>query len=87
MQTFEQYEVVVVSFPFTDRNANKRRPALILSDSSSLTIDKSILAIITSSLHHPWPLDVEIRRFSCSGAEFTLNHKNEAVYFKQFISG
>lgn len=67
MLTFKQYEIVVVPFPFTDRNAHKRRPALILSDSSSLTIDKSILAMITSSLHHPWPLDVEIDDLVAAG--------------------
>lgn len=67
MQTFKQYEVVVVPFLFTDRDASKRRPALILSDSSSLTIDKSILAMITSSSHHPWPLDVEIEDLVAAG--------------------
>ena len=67
MQTFKQYKVVVVPFPFTDRNASKRRPALILSDSSSLTIDKSILAMITSSSHQPWPLDVEIEDLVAAG--------------------
>ena len=56
MQTFKQYEVVVVPFPFTDRDTSKRRPALILSDSFSFKIDKSILAMITSSSHQPWPL-------------------------------
>ena len=30
--TFEAYDVVVVPFPFSDRAASKRRPALVLSD-------------------------------------------------------
>lgn len=60
MQTFRQYEVVVVPFPFTDSNSSKRRPALVLSDSSNFKNDKSILAMITSSSHQPWSLDVEI---------------------------
>ena len=30
--TFDAFGVVVVPFPFTDRNTTKRRPALVLSD-------------------------------------------------------
>ena len=67
MQTFRQYEVVVVPFPFTDRNSTKRRPALVLSDQSSFNIDKSILAMITSSSHKPWPLDIEIEDLVAAG--------------------
>ena len=67
MQIFKQYEVVVVPFPFTDRDATKRRPALVLSDSSSFKIDKSIMAMITSSSHQPWPLDVEIDDLVAAG--------------------
>jgi mRNA interferase MazF len=67
MLTFKQYEVVVVPFPFIDRNASKRRPALVLSDSSNFTIDKSILAMITSSSHHPWSLDIEIEDLLAAG--------------------
>jgi len=67
MPIFKQYEIVVVPFPFTDRNSIKRRPALVLSDSNSFDIDKSILAMITSSSHQPWPLDIEIENLITAG--------------------
>ncbi len=67
MPTFKRHEVVVVPFPFTDRTAAKRRPALILSEPASLNIDKSILAMITSSAHPPWPLDVTIEDIEAAG--------------------
>ena len=67
MPTFKRHEVVVVPFPFTDRRAAKRRPALILSEPTSLALDKSILAMITSSSHQPWPLDVTIEDLEAAG--------------------
>ncbi len=33
--TYKQFDVVVVPFPFTDKAATKKRPALILSDAAS----------------------------------------------------
>ena len=35
--TYRQFDVVVVPFPFTDVEASKRRPALILSASLNPT--------------------------------------------------
>jgi mRNA interferase MazF len=34
--TYKQYDVVVVPFPFTDRTATKKRPALIISHATTL---------------------------------------------------
>ena len=46
---FESLNVVVVSFPFTDRRATKRRPALIVSSAHfNQAHEQSILAMITS---------------------------------------
>ena len=67
MPTFKRLIVVVVPFPFTDRRATKRRPALILSESASFDIDKSILAMITTSSHQPWLLDVTIKDLETAG--------------------
>ncbi|MEM9510354.1 MAG: type II toxin-antitoxin system PemK/MazF family toxin [Cyanobacteria bacterium P01_E01_bin.35] len=67
MPIYKLHDVVVVPFPFTDRDATKRRPTLVVSDPKSLNIDKSILAMITSSSHQPWPLDVTIQNLAEAG--------------------
>ena len=65
--TFEPYDVVVVPFPFTDRRASRRRPALVVS-SESFPADhgQSVLAMITST-RAGWPSDVSIRRWQEAG--------------------
>ena len=57
----EPFDVVVVPFPFTDREAERRRPALVVSSSAfNAAHDQSILAMITSA-GEDWPSDVAIR--------------------------
>ena len=59
--TCKPYEVVVVPFPFTDRRASKRRPALALSSEAfSAQSGHTILAMITSASNPDWPMDVPI---------------------------
>jgi len=59
---YEPFDVVVVPFPFTDSSQTKRRPALVLSQHTNFgnKIGHSVLAMITSQKHAPWPLDCEI---------------------------
>ena len=59
---YKPFEVVVVPFPFTDRNADKRRPALILSDNIKFNKPSghAVLAMITSQKNPDWPLDTTI---------------------------
>lgn len=81
----EQFDLVVVPFPFTDRTATKRRPALILSDQQTFNtpIGQSAMAMITTATHSSWPLDVPIQDLSTTGLQapsiirmklFTLDH-------------
>lgn len=83
---FERYTVVRVPFPFTDRDAVKNRPALVLSDASAFNdpIGHSVLAMITSSANPSWPLDCPIRDLAPAGLPapskvrfklFTLDHR------------
>lgn len=60
--TFERWDVVAVPFPFTDRTASRRRPALVISDAAALgaPVGHHVLAMITSATHRRRPLDVEI---------------------------
>ncbi len=67
--TYEAMDVVVVPFPFTDRTASKRRPALVLSDASSFNTPSghAVLAMITSQKNPPWPMDVELTDLKSAG--------------------
>lgn len=84
--SFERFTVVRVPFPFTDRNATKNRPALILSDSTVFNTPSghSVMAMITSQANAPWPLDCPLADLTAAGLPapskvrfklFTLDHR------------
>ena len=83
--TFEQFDVVVVPFPFTDRAQSKRRPALIVSKGAfNLDAGHSVMAMITSNTANAWPLDTKISNLKAAGLPsasvvrmklFTLDHR------------
>ena len=66
---YKPFEVVVVPFPFTDRKADKRRPALILSDDIKFNKPSghAVLAMITSQKNPDWPLDTAITSIRRTG--------------------
>jgi mRNA interferase MazF len=56
--TFEQFDTVVVAFPFSDRDQAKRRPALVLSSRAFNGRHKhAVLAMITTAAQSAWPSD------------------------------
>ena len=67
--TFERYDVVVVPFPFTDRDATKRRPALVLSvaDAFNSPTGQLVLAMITTATQSNWAHDVALTDPSAAG--------------------
>lgn len=67
--SFERFTVVRVPFPFTDRNATKNRPALVLSDAPAFNTPAghSVMAMITSQGNAPWPLDCPIADLGAAG--------------------
>lgn len=84
--TFDRFAVVRVPFPFTDTNASKNRPALVLSDPVGFNTPAghSIMAMITSEGNSPWPLDCSISDPGAAGLPapskvrfklFTLDHR------------
>ena len=84
--TYKPFEVVVVPFPFTDRQAHKHRPALILSDDMQFNkpTAHAVLAMITSQKNPAWPLDTPITGNRQAGLTapskvrmklFTLDHR------------
>jgi mRNA-degrading endonuclease toxin of MazEF toxin-antitoxin module len=64
--TCDPWDVVTVPFPFTDRAARKRRPALILSEKSFNRHGHSLMAMITSS-HLRWPGDTALADLASCG--------------------
>ncbi|MFP4209078.1 MAG: type II toxin-antitoxin system PemK/MazF family toxin [Wenzhouxiangella sp.] len=82
---FDPHSVVKVPFPFTDRHAQKQRPALILSTGDfGKRSGHSVMAMITSAKHSAWPLDIEITDLAAAGLPspclvrmklFTLDHR------------
>lgn len=68
MPTFSAGDVVIVPFPFSDREASKRRPALVCSASSfNDSSHHLVLAMITTATHKKWPGDVALRDLSPTG--------------------
>lgn len=65
---YDPFDVVVVPFPFSDRAASKRRPALVLSSRPfNAAHDQIVLAMITSSRADPWPSDVPLADWRAAG--------------------
>ena len=86
MARFEEFDIVVLPFPFTEQPRTKRRPALVLSAAKPFAdkIGHSVMAMITSSKNPPWPLDTEIEDHLAAGLPvpskvrmklFTLDHR------------
>jgi mRNA interferase MazF len=69
IKIYNRFDVVIVPFPFTDSSITKRRPALIISESSvfNTQMQMSVLAMITTATHQPWALDVNISDLSSAG--------------------
>ncbi len=63
----DPFDLVAVSFPFVDAPGTKRRPALVLSQRSFNEQGHSILTMITTREHTPWPGDTEIAHFQEAG--------------------
>ena len=86
MASFERFDVVRVPFPFTDRQAEMNRPALVISNDAAFNrpAGHSVMVMITSTGHAAWPLDVPISDLKSAGLPapsivrfklFTLDHR------------
>ena len=66
--TFKSFDVVAVPFPFTDRDATKRRPALVISNESfNRQHNQIVLAMITTATDSVWPSDVSLTNWQKAG--------------------
>lgn len=75
----EPWDVVVVPFPFTEKQGDKRRPAVVISNEVFNRSGHTLLAMITSQAHSPWPGDTVITNPGAAGL-----HTACMVRFKLF---
>jgi mRNA interferase MazF len=59
-EPFTAGDIVVLPFPYTDRLAEKRRPALVISNTKLARFGVVWVAMITSAENEPWACDIEI---------------------------
>ncbi len=59
--------MVVVPFPFTERPTTKRRPAVVLSHTAFNEAGYTLLAMVTTQAHAPWPGDTPIQDRDAAG--------------------
>lgn len=68
MATFEPYDLVVVPFPFTDQETEKRRPAIVLSSAVfQKETGHAILAMVTTAKQSAWKSDVPLKHWKAAG--------------------
>ncbi len=60
MPDFSQGDVVRVPFPYTNRETEQRRPALVISDGALADGHLLWVAMITSAENRAWPDDIDL---------------------------
>ncbi|MDP2805541.1 MAG: type II toxin-antitoxin system PemK/MazF family toxin [Gallionellaceae bacterium] len=74
--TFKAFDVVAVPFPFTDRDAVKRRPALVVSSALfNKNHDQLVLAMITTSTNNVWLSDVALDNWQEAGLKVACHFR------------
>lgn len=66
-QRFDPFDIVVVPFPYADRLAEKRRPALVISNRKLTPFGLIWVAMITSAENASWSCDVAIDDLARAG--------------------
>ena len=64
---FDPFDVVIVPFPYADRLAEKRRPALVISNRKLAAHSLVWIAMITSADNESWSSDVPIADLKRAG--------------------
>jgi len=63
-----QWDIVRVPFPFTDREASKKRPALVLSQAGfNAASGHTVMAMITKRDNNAWPQDYDVQHWAEAG--------------------
>lgn len=64
---YDAFDIVVVPFPYADRLAEKRRPALVVSNRKLAAHGVIWVAMITSAENESWPSDIVIADLDRAG--------------------
>jgi mRNA interferase MazF len=73
---FKAFDVIAVPFPFTDRDATKRRPALVISNERFNQQHKQlVLAMITTASENAWPSDVHLANWQEAGLKVACHFR------------
>lgn len=64
---FAPWDVIVVPFPYVDRLAERRRPALVISSRRLVPFGLLWVAMITSAENEPWSCDVPVANLDRAG--------------------
>ena len=73
---FKAFDVVVVPFPFTDRDSTKRRPALVISNALfNQQHDQLVLAMITTTSDNVWPSDISLTHWQEVGLKVACHFR------------
>lgn len=73
---FKAFDVIAVPFPFTDRDASKRRPALVISNELfNKQHDQLVLAMITTTTNNVWPSDVSLANWQEAGLKVACHFR------------
>lgn len=59
--TFDQGDVVLLPFPFTDLSASKTRPAIVVSTSRFTEVTGDVTAVMITSLRRDGEFDCELK--------------------------
>jgi len=65
--TCDRFDVVVVPFPFAEKAASRRRPALVISNRRFNASGNTVLAMITTEGHQEWPGDYSVTELAETG--------------------
>ncbi len=73
---FKAFDVVAVPFPFTDREASRRRPALVISNESfNKQHDQLVLSMITTTTNNVWLSDVSLANWQKAGLKVACHFR------------
>ncbi|MDD3436793.1 MAG: type II toxin-antitoxin system PemK/MazF family toxin [Candidatus Gastranaerophilales bacterium] len=65
---YSQFDIILVPFPFTDKDKSKKRPAIVLNNPNyQMRTNHLILAMITSAKNSNWDSDFDIKEIDSTG--------------------